>query len=68
MTNTSTITITNVHDIKSGDKLSFSVPDTRKWKRLWYFVTFRKNPMVVEYFKVESVESRTSIKISPWKN
>lgn len=42
----------NPHEWKRGDKFTMVVYDNRWHMRLWYFITFRKPPEILQTFIV----------------
>ncbi len=47
------------HGYSTGDVIEIRTPDTRRWKRLWHFVTFRAPPVKVLRAKITSVSNTT---------
>jgi len=54
----STVTTGSGHGYEVGDVIKITSNDYRWWRRLWYFVTFRRNPQRTVTMRVRSVSNQ----------
>lgn len=53
---TSVITTAGMHGLRTGDVVTVSVPDTRRWKRVLHRLLFLPPPVRQRQFKVGAIE------------
>ena len=57
------LTFSHHHNYEVGDYLNMTILDDNKFRRFWHFITFRKHPTKQIIYKVESINSETSLNI-----
>jgi len=55
----STITANDKFSIDDNNAITISRPDTRWWRRLWCFVTFKPKPIINDIYTVLSYSNNT---------
>ena len=50
---------TSEHGYEIGDLIEIRTPDTRWWKRLWYFVTIRPSPINGKRGRISQISNTT---------
>jgi hypothetical protein len=58
-----TIAVTDSSGFKVDDGIGITYSDTRWWERLWYFMTFRRPPTIIEHYKITQITDSNTITI-----
>lgn len=65
MNKQSTITTSAGHGLGLGSRISLDIPDKSRWRRFWFFVTFRKPPVKRQVYIIAKVTDSSSVQVEP---